>query len=78
MTNDKKIYYFLILSLTAFFLTFCKKEKKSDTTSCYSETFYQEHKNDVCLTDCPGVIGRDGKNYCNLCIMHAAGIPRTQ
>jgi hypothetical protein len=74
-----KTYYFLAVFLISLFLISCKKEKTKDkATSCYDEAFYQQHKNDICLTDCPGVIGCDGKNYCNECIMHAAGIPRTQ
>jgi hypothetical protein len=36
-------------------------------SGCYDEQLYQQHKNDICTADCPGVIGCDGKFYCNEC-----------
>ena len=47
----------------------CKKE-----SSCYDEQLYQQHKNDICTTDCPGVTGCDGKTYCNECEANRQGI----
>ena len=41
---------------------------------CYDEALYQAHKNDICPQDCPGVVGCDGKVYCNECMANAAGV----
>jgi hypothetical protein len=57
------------IALMAALITSCKKE-----TDCYDEALYQKHKNDICLQDCPGVIGCDGKKYCNECIARSKGI----
>lgn len=46
--------------------------------SCYDKAFHQTHKDDICTQDCPGVIGCDGKTYCNECIMNTHGIKKTQ
>jgi hypothetical protein len=58
----------LLLMCSALFIS-CKK-----TTSCYSESLYQANKNTFCTQDCPGVIGCDGKTYCNACIASQQGI----
>lgn len=52
------------------FLTACNKNK----ASCYSWTLERKSKGKVCATSCPGVIGCDGKNYCNECDANKQGI----
>jgi hypothetical protein len=60
------VFYFLaLIALT----TSCKKE-----IGCYDEALYKKHKDDFCTMDCPGVVGCDGKNYCNECIARTQGI----
>ena len=54
------LYTIILFLLT---ITSCKKENGG----CYDEQIYQQHKNDVCTMDCPGVTGCDGKIYCNEC-----------
>ena len=61
------ILFLTVLSLTT---VSCKKGKPS----CYSELLYQQHKNDACTMDCPGVTGCDGQTYCNECEAHRHGI----
>ena len=52
--NTHKTILLLSFSVTLFSLviTSCKKESK-----CYDENLYQQHKDDFCTADCPGVIG---------------------
>ena len=52
-----------ILFLTVLSLTTLSCKKHSD--SCYDEQLYQQHNNDICTQDCPGVTGFDGKTYYN-------------
>lgn len=59
----------IIISLTLFS---CKKTKVD--TSCYSKTLQEASKNIFCTQDCPGVIGCDGKMYCNACEAARQGI----
>jgi len=59
----------LLLTITAFLSTSCKKE-----SGCFDEKLYQQHKNDFCTMDCPGVVGCDHKSYCNECIARTKGI----
>lgn len=67
-----KLYFFLSL-FTGMFITAgissCNK-----INSCYDEALYQQSKNSFCTTDCPGVIGCDGKKYCNACEAAKSGI----
>ena len=61
----------------AFVLLVCFTScKKGLPLNCYDWFYYQKQKNSICLQDCPGVIGCDGKNYCNECGMHSKGIKR--
>lgn len=61
------IFFMMFLSFSIFS---CKKDKGS----CYDDGLYQKHKDDMCTMDCPGVIGCDGKTYCNECIANSNGI----
>jgi hypothetical protein len=58
-------YFFALIAV----ITSCKKE-----VGCYDEALYKQHKDDFCTMDCPGVVGCDGKNYCNECIARTQGI----
>ena len=62
-----KIIY--TLSIITLISASCVKGK-----SCYSEKLYQENKDNFCTMDCPGVIGCDGKTYCNECVANTKGI----
>jgi len=57
------------MSIFCLLLFACKKEK-----SCYDKKLYEQHKNDNCPMNCPGVTGCDGKTYCNECIANTQGI----
>jgi len=61
----KNIKAFLISATTFFLLATISCKKNSN--DCYDEQLYQQHKNDACTADCPGVTGCDGKTYCNEC-----------
>lgn len=78
MTNFKSFFQFSKLNALIFLsgvaLTSCSKQLPS---SCYEKGYHELHKNDVCTQDCPGVIGCDGKSYCNECIMQSHGIKKT-
>ncbi len=64
--------YLLILLLTGFgAIIFNSCEKSSN---CFDQQLYDQHKNDICTQDCPGVKGCDGKTYCNACIAQSKGI----
>lgn len=63
----RKIVY--IIAAAALTLGACSKN-----TSCYSEELFQEYKDKFCTADCPGVIGCDGKKYCNECEANRRGI----
>ncbi len=61
----------LMIAAVALCLASCKKDLP---TSCYDKAYHDEHKNDICTADCPGVTGCDDKTYCNECVMHTNGI----
>ena len=50
----------------------CNKDNVTD--NCYDEQLYQANKNNNCPQDCPGVVGYDGKTYCNECEAFKQGI----
>lgn len=65
----KQLIIFLVIIGMVTCVSSCRNQ-----TSCYDESLYQKHKNDICTMDCPGVVGCDGKNYCNECIARTKGI----
>lgn len=42
--------------------------------ACFDQQLYKDHKDAFCTADCPGVIGCDGKHYCNACEAARVGI----
>jgi len=41
---------------------------------CYNPSLEKASQGIVCTADCPGVIGCDGKNYCNECEANKLGV----
>jgi len=68
-----KLIYLTSLIIAAIFtlsvFSACKKEK-----SCFSASLKNTYKDKFCTMDCPGVLGCDGKTYCNECIAAKEGI----
>jgi hypothetical protein len=54
--------FVLILSFSA-----CDK-------GCYNPSLEKASQNTICTTDCPGVVGCDGKSYCNECEANKLGV----
>lgn len=76
MTGLKKKLFKHLLFASVLAVSFsCKKGLP---LSCYDAVYYQKHKHDGCTAECPGVVGCDGKTYCNLCEMHSNGIKKTK
>ncbi|MGB0886313.1 MAG: hypothetical protein ACPGR5_07790 [Chitinophagales bacterium] len=64
-------FAFIIVTIIA-----CEKQLECYTVpvnSCYDAEMALNHSG-VCLNDCPGVYGCDGKFYCNSCDASRAGI----
>jgi len=41
---------------------------------CYNPSLEAEFSKKACPTDCPGVVGCDGKTYCNECEANRVGV----
>lgn len=64
----------VLLSITVPVLMFAACSKNGSHSSCFDKKLYEEYKGRFCTEDCPGVIGCDGKAYCNTCIAASQGI----
>ncbi len=58
-----------VIIIIAFSTISCNKEGSKH--SCYDASIVH---NTACTTDCPGVVGCDGKTYCNACEAARHGI----
>ena len=58
-----------VITILGFTINACKKDN-----DCFDQQLFNQHKNDICPQDCPGVVGCDGKTYCNECIANSKGI----
>ena len=67
----KQLSKFILLIAPVIFLTTTSCKKNND---CYDRRLYEQYKNSTCTMDCPGVIGCDGKTYCNECDANRKGI----
>ncbi|MEO5645525.1 MAG: hypothetical protein ABIQ40_01700 [Bacteroidia bacterium] len=72
MANIKlfSIFILTIIFSSLFMMNSCSKDKNN----CYDPKLYRQHKDDICLADCPGVTGCDGNFYCNECEARRNGI----
>lgn len=52
---------------TAMLLLSCNKD-------CYDAELAKQYESAMCTADCPGVVGCDGKTYCNECEANRQGI----
>ena len=69
-----KLLTTLLLSITLLAIVFTACSKDGSHSSCFDKKLYEEMKGKYCTEDCPGVIGCDGKEYCNACIAASKGI----
>ena len=60
----------LFLLLLFFFLISCKKDVKD----CFDAELQEKSKAVRCSSECPGIVGCDGKTYCNECVAGQSGI----
>ncbi|MBK7309703.1 MAG: kazal domain protein [Sphingobacteriaceae bacterium] len=60
----------LFITVLIAITTSCQK-KEAD---CYDADLKKQYETINCIQDCPGVIGCDGKKYCNECIANSHGI----
>ena len=69
-------YSFGIVTVLFFILFSCEKDKVENEgkPGCFNQQLYEQHKNDFCPDNCPGVTGCDGKIYCNACYASREGI----
>jgi hypothetical protein len=66
----KKVFSITLFVFTmALLSTSCKK-----SDGCYDAQLERQFRNSFCTADCPGVIGCDGKTYCNECEANRNGI----
>lgn len=63
-----------LLSITVLVLMLTACSKDGSHSSCFDQKLYDAYKDKFCTEDCPGVIGCDGKEYCNACIAASQGI----
>lgn len=61
---------FVVALFAAAGFSSCKKKEHS----CFSQELKNAYNVIDCTNDCPGVIGCDGKKYCNACIAGSQGI----
>lgn len=67
-------YLISIVTFLFFLLFSCNKVTDDEKDVCFDSQLYEQHKNDICPDNCPGVIGCDGKTYCNSCYALREGI----
>lgn len=60
-----------IFLIAALALISCKKNKEAE---CFDPALKQHYEKLSCTQDCPGVVGCDGKTYCNECVANSQGI----
>lgn len=65
-----KIRKSMFMLMLVFAINSCKTEGRH---ACFDKKLYRKH-NGICQDDCPGVVGCDGKTYCNECYAGREGI----
>ena len=71
MQNISKFLISILVGLLIFF-TSCKKTGQN--SKCFDSTLKEASKGTNCTMDCPGIVGCDGKIYCNECVAAWEGI----